>query len=75
MKNYKKGVLARDIYISRETKIFELFRFLNRDYLTTFIVVNEKGEDIDVVDEDKLHGIMEKYDHKLTLKEILCDMQ
>ena len=75
VKNYKKGVLARDIYISRETKIFELFRFLNRDYLTTFIVVNEKGEDIDVVDEDKLHGIMEKYDHKLTLKEILCDMQ
>lgn len=75
VKNYKKGVVARDIYISRETKIFELFRFLNRDYLTTFIVVNEKGEDIDVVDEDKLHGIMEKYDHKLTLKEILCDIQ
>ncbi len=58
VKNYKRGVLARDVYISQDTKIFELFRYLNRDYLTTFIVVNDRGQDISVVDEDRLHEIM-----------------
>ena len=71
VKNYKRGVLARDVYISQDTKIFELFRYLNRDYLTTFIVVNDRGQDISVVDEDRLHEIMEKFDHKLTLKEVV----
>ena len=71
VKNYKKGVLARDVYISCETKVFELFRYLNRDYLTTFIVVDEKGQDLSVIDEDRLNGIMEKFDHKLTLREVL----
>lgn len=71
VKNYKRGVIARDVYISTDTKIFELFRYLNRDYLTTFIVVNDKGEESGVIDEDRLHDIMEKYDHKLMLKSVI----
>ncbi len=70
VKNYKKGVLARDVYISSEAKIFELFRYLNRDYLTTFIVVDNLGKEMDVIDEDRLNEIMEKYDHKLTLNSV-----
>lgn len=73
VKNYKKGVLARDVYISQEAKIFELMRYLSRDHLTTFVVVNEAGKEVAVVDEDSLSNIMEKYDHKLTLKAIICD--
>lgn len=70
VKNFKKGVFARDIYISEDAKIYELFRFLNKDYLTTFIVVDNGGVEKRVVDEDTLSRIMEKYDHGLTLKNL-----
>lgn len=72
VKNYKKGVFARDIYISRDAKIFELIRYLSPDYLTTFIIVDDCGKEIAVIDEDTLSSIMEKYDHKLSLKELFA---
>lgn len=71
VKNYKRGVIARDVYISNRAKIFELFRYLNSDYLTTFIVVDDNGMESAVIDEDKLREIMENYDHKIMLKSVL----
>lgn len=71
VKNYKKGVFARDVYISSEAKVFELLKYLNRDYLTTFIVVDDKGQDMAVIDEDSLCKIIDKFDHKLPLASVL----
>lgn len=69
-KDYNHGVIARDIYVSENLKLFELFKFLNNKYLTTFIVVDDNASEIGVIDECKLKQIMDKFDHKCVLKNL-----
>lgn len=70
LKDYNHGVVARDIYVSENLKVFELLRFLNNRYLTTFIVVDSQGNEIGIIDESKLKQIVENFDYKCELKNI-----
>lgn len=73
-KDYRRGVIARDVYVSGDLKISELFKFLNSRFLTTFIVIDDAGNELGVIDEEKMKNMIENFDHNITLKKYLLKL-
>lgn len=74
-KDYTRGVLERTIYIGKDTPIYRLFRHINNDYLTTFIVVDGNGVALTVIDESSLYDIIERYQRKDLLSKVILELK
>ena len=74
-KDYSRGVREQTIYISSDTPIYKLFRYIGSDSITTFIIVNDLAQSLAVIEENDLYEIIMNYKRKDMLAKVIDEIK
>ncbi|MDE5756366.1 MAG: hypothetical protein K2I23_04680 [Clostridia bacterium] len=57
VKDYTQGLKEEVVYISKDSQLFKFLRYLGRDKICKFIVIDEDGDKVSVVEERTLEKL------------------
>ena len=70
-KDYKHGVTTRNVLISRDLRVYNLLRYISDKYLTTFVVVDDKGDMLVEIVESEVQNLLLKSSSNTTILDII----
>lgn len=73
-KNYNEGVSVRKVLLSCEVPLLRAVKHLKSEYLTTFEVVDKKGNEMFTIDEPEMKKLFEKNPLNKSIKEAVLTL-
>ena len=73
VKDYTQGLKEEVVYISGNSPLFKFLRYLGRDKICKFIVIDERGDKVSVVEERTLEKLCMNNELSVSILEALKD--
>lgn len=74
VKDYTQGLKEEVVYISGDSQLFKFLRYLGRDKICKFIVIDGKGDRVCVVEERTLEKLCMSHELSVSIFEALKDL-
>ncbi|MDD4839636.1 MAG: M50 family metallopeptidase [Clostridia bacterium] len=70
-KNFRDGICERVVHIDSSVTLLRVLKYLKSDYVTSFVVVSEKGEQQCRLEENKMRELLENNPLKMSLDDAI----